>query len=149
MKTGTGNDPFADDEESDADESDADQVSERDRSLEGGSGEDAADTVPSEGRSESELPAGALEEGATDDPTEKYPYAIRRDSVKEGRKSVMFELRDEYRGVDEDIREVLAERWGKAERDIAITDVREAMVAISDRHIDEIAAVMEEWGCDA
>jgi hypothetical protein len=144
MKTGTGNDPFADDEESDDD-----QMSGRDRALEGGSGEDTDDTVPSEGRSESELSAETPEEGATDDSTEKYPYAIRRDSVKEGRKSVMFELRDEYRGVDEDIREVLAERWGKAERDIAITDVREAMVAISDRHIDEIATVMEEWGCDA
>ncbi|TSD08690.1 hypothetical protein DP107_18645 [Haloglomus irregulare] len=144
MKTGTGNDPFADDEESDGE-----QMNERDRAPEEASEEDTADTVLSEGKSESELSAETPEEGVTDDSTEKYPYAIRRDSVKEGRKSVMFELRDEYRGVDEDIREVLAERWEKAERDIAITDVREAMVAISDRHIDEIAAVMEEWGCDA
>jgi hypothetical protein len=144
MKTGTGNDPFADDENG-AD----DQGSEGERSLEGDSSEDTAHGVQSGRVSESEPPGETLEGGATNDSTEKYPYAIRRDSVKEGRKSVMFELRDEYRGVDEEIREILAERWGKAERDIAITDVREAMVAISDRHVDEIADVMEEWGCDA
>lgn len=144
MKTGTGNDPFADDEET-ANEG----TSERDPLPENESDEDSTEAVQAEGMSGGEAPAGALEEEATDDSTEKYPYAIRRDSVKEGRKSVMFELRDEYRGIDEDIRETLAEQWGKAERDIAITDVREAMVAISDQHVDEIAAVMEEWGCDA
>jgi hypothetical protein len=144
MKTGTGNDPFADDEET-ANEG----TSERDQLPENESEEDPTEAVGAERRSKDEAPAGALEQETTDDATEKYPYAIRRDSVKEGRKSVMFELRDEYRGVDEGIREILADRWGKAERDIAITDVREAMVAISDQHVDEIAAVMEEWGCDA
>jgi len=62
MKTGTGNDPFADDEESDGE-----QMNERDRAPEEASEEDTADTVLSEGKSESELSAETPEEGVTDD----------------------------------------------------------------------------------
>jgi hypothetical protein len=147
MKTGAGEDPFADD----------DQVSEPPEEV-----DESDDEPPVESKSESsDGKAVAVEEtgdsststsesstgstGADDGGTQDIPWVLRRQRVKDERDNVhQFFLRQEYSEREDEIVTEVAEALDMREKDVQKLDVREAMVATADAA--DIAAKLEEWG---
>lgn len=122
MKTGAGDDPFAEPEEDDAVEQEPE--------------------TPEE--AESDTATAATE---TDDSPAKedIPWVLRRSAVKEDRDNVhQFFLRDEYADREEELRSEVADILGMRTKDVKKLDLREAMFAVVDA--EEIAAELDEWG---
>lgn len=126
MKDGPGSDPFAGDD--DQNESEEDPVDE-----------------PSS--------ASDDESNRTDETkrtTQKYPYVLRRDTVKDERNNehVAF-LRDEYAELEDEIVRDVATELELREKDVSVTDIREAMVQVASENPERMAEVLLEWGYDA
>lgn len=128
MKEGTGSDPFADDDVDDQEGS--------------GTSSDEAPTTETTGTT-TNTPSMSSQET-------QYPYVLRRDTVKDERTNehVAF-LRDEYADLEDEIQKAVAEELDLKQKDVSVTDIREAMVEVASRHPDEMAEVLLEWGYDA
>lgn len=126
MKEGPGSDPFAD--EDDSENADAEPDTEVEELNEPSDNTEA--NTQSQSMSTSEI-----------------PYVVRRQTVKEDRDNehVAF-LRDEYADMEADILDDVADELGMRSNDVSVTDLREAFVALADRHPDEVAAILEDWG---
>jgi len=126
MKEGPGSDPFADDDDSEATDS------EPERQVEGLN--EPSDNTEANPQSQTMS-------------TSEIPYVVRRQTVKEERDNehVAF-LRDEYADMEADILDDVADELGMRSNDVSVTDLREAFVALADRHPDEVAAILEDWG---
>lgn len=161
MKSGAGDDPFADvtDDEGETDDGDGSDRTDPRGSTERPAGpsesESATTTDPSTDRTRD----NKISEGAsTSDPSgtsgqpqmtvEDLPYIARRnvrgESVKTGRdKNVLFELRPEIAEREEEFVAELERRLGT---DVPKTDAREAaLAAIWDRP-EDVVPILEEWG---
>jgi hypothetical protein len=105
MKDGPGSDPFSDDEDQD----DGDEA-----------------TTESKSEPEPETPETEM------NTTEKYPYVLRRDTVKDERDNehVAF-LRDEFADLEQDIVSDVADELDMRVKDVSVTDIREAMVQVA------------------
>lgn len=122
MKTGAGDDPFAEPDEDDAVEQEPENPEE----------------------AEPDTATAATE---TDDSPAKedIPWVLRRSAVKEDRDNVhQFFLRDEYADREEELRSEVADILGMRTKDVKKLDLREAMFAVVDA--EEIAAELDEWG---
>lgn len=77
----------------------------------------------------------------------EYPYILRRDTVKDERTNehVAF-LRDEFADLEDDLHEDVAEQLDLRQKDVSLTDIREAMVKVASQHPNEMAEVLLEWG---
>lgn len=139
MKSGAGDDPFADEEdeidsatedvepavEATAETDDVDPLVE---------GQEATDATGSRG-SDSDT-------SATDDP--EIPWVLRRSKVKEDRDEVrQFFLRDYVADGERDLRNTVEDRLGK---DVRKLDLREAAYIVAQRHPEEVARELERWG---
>ncbi|WP_135822327.1 hypothetical protein [Halostella litorea] len=156
MKSGAGDDPFADDpvepddggaegepevpaEESTAESPSTNERADRrgqrdDRDQSRGGDDDATDDTDDAGNSDD----------GDDEPTE-IPWVLRRSRVKEDRDNVhQFFLRDEYSAAEDAIMDAVADELDIREKDLKKLDVREAMVATADA--EAIAATLSEWG---
>lgn len=127
MKDGPGSDPFADDD--DQDEADHDDL-DAESSTESNTAPDSTEADMSH--------------------KEKYPYVLRRNTVKDERDNehVAF-LRDEYADLEEDIVSDVADELDMRTNDMSVTDIREAMVQVASENPDRMAEVLLEWGYDA
>lgn len=123
MKDGPGSDPFSDDEDQD----DGDEA-----------------TTESKSEPEPETPETEM------NTTEKYPYVLRRDTVKDERDNehVAF-LRDEFADLEQDIVSDVADELDMRVKDVSVTDVREAMVQVASENPERMAEVLLDWGYDA
>lgn len=123
MKDGPGSDPFSDDED-----------------------QDDGDEATTESKSEPE-PENAETEMTT---TEKYPYVLRRDTVKDERDNehVAF-LRDEFADLEQDIVSDVSDELDMRVKDVSVTDIREAMVQVASENPERMAEVLLDWGYDA
>lgn len=147
MKSGTGDDPFADDA---ADESEAttdadvapddggDGNAPPDESADAGTPDEASDA---DGESSAD-DASAAE--TSDDDAPDIPWVLRRSSVKADRPNVtQFFLRDETdraeRRFQSDVEDIL-------DADVYTLDLREAAYIVAMRHPDEVAAELRDWG---
>lgn len=122
MKTGAGDDPFAEPDEDDPVEQEPENPEE----------------------AEPDTATAATE---TDDSPAKedIPWVLRRSAVKEDRDNVhQFFLRDEYADREEELRSEVADILGMRTKDVKKLDLREAMFAVVDA--EEIAAELDEWG---
>ncbi|WP_225336110.1 hypothetical protein [Halomicrobium urmianum] len=141
MKEGPGDDPFADDDDA-------------------GETEEQSDSEPAqepEPVSESELDPEPEPEEAQDDErdseasdsvtTSEIPYVVRRQTVKEERQNehVAF-LRDEYADLEGEILDGVADELDMRSKEVSVTDLREAFVELGDRHQEELAEILDEWG---
>lgn len=126
MKEGPGSDPFADEDDSEDD--------------------DAEPDTQAEALNESTDNNEANQQSQTMS-TSEIPYVVRRQTVKEERNNehVAF-LRDEYADMEADILDDVADELGMRSNDVSVTDLREAFVALADRHPEEVAAILEDWG---
>ena len=151
MKSGTGDDPFADDATDASDET----PDETDETPDASTGDDADGTAdaPSEADADANPAADADDESSDDDPSDvdaesddapDIPWVLRRSSVKADRPNVtQFFLRDETdraeRRFQSDVEDIL-------DADVYTLDLREAAYVVAMRHPDEVATELREWG---
>ncbi|UWG49159.1 Uncharacterized protein HSRCO_3018 (plasmid) [Halanaeroarchaeum sp. HSR-CO] len=122
MKSGTGDDPFAEDETEEPDDQSVDRRDDQD---------------------DVERSLGDVEE--TTDSRTSIPYKFRRDTVKEERGQIQFFLRDFVLEMEDDFVDDLETELGE---DVYVTDAREAAIIFAMRNPDEVAEIMREWGYD-
>lgn len=117
MKEGPGTDPFADDDE----ESDEEPEPEPETETE---------SKPTDTMSTTDI-----------------PYVVRRQRVKDDRPNehVAF-LRDEYSNLEAQILADVADELGMSQKDVSLLDIREALVELGNRHDEELAEILNEWG---
>lgn len=122
MKSGTGDDPFAEDKTEELDDQSVDPRDDQDdveRSLDD-----------------------------TDEPTDSrtsIPYKFRRDTVKEERGQIQFFLRDFVLEMEDNFVDDLETKLGE---DVYVTDAREAAIIFAMQNPDGVAEIMREWGYD-
>lgn len=154
MKSGTGDDPFADDTTEDDDE----EAVEAELDAEIDTETEAADSTPETGTSESETGEESGQETASTadattsesdtEPVESsdIPWVLRRSGVKEDRPNMtQFFLRDATDQAERDFRRDVEKIL---EKDVYLLDLREAAYQVAMEHPDEVAAVLEDWGYD-
>jgi len=123
MKSGAGDDPFADEDESDTEEAEA----------------TTEPTSPTDPDAEPLTGGRSREQTAA---TTELPYKYRRDSVKDGRTQQPMFLQDSTEGL---IEETVAEIEAQFDEDVYKTDVVEAMIVAGGEETTP-AAVLRRWG---
>lgn len=136
MKSGSGDDPFADDDQTD------DEVHEEE-TLQTPDGDPSQEETPAPELTSTATP------GVPDHPSDeasRLPWIHRRDGVKDDRdhKTIHYTEHTVKRERRE-LRPALEERLGD---DVELTDAREAAYLVGMDHVDEVADVLREWGYD-
>jgi hypothetical protein len=128
MKEGAGEDPFA--EETTVSETELTE-------QEGSEDTEATDTEPA---SDSQ---NKTTDAAHSRRTMQIPYKFRRDGVQDGRDRVPLFLQKETKSAERDALRELEERF---DDDVSLTDLREALMKVGLRNLDEAEVHLEEWG---
>jgi hypothetical protein len=135
MKSGAGSDPFADDSSDDA--SEAEDTTARDTdatsTTEAQTGDDETATQTNSDVSDSSTTLSG----------DDLPYIFDRSGVKDDRKMIQYFLRDETEDLETEVKHAVEQDLGT---DVYLTDVREALVRIGAKHIDEVSDELREWG---
>ena len=79
-------------------------------------------------------------EGITSD---DLPYVILRDKVKENREMVSYFLRPETQKMEENVERIVSE---EIDADVMKTDIREALVRVGAKHVDEVIELLRTSG---
>ncbi len=79
-------------------------------------------------------------EGITSD---DLPYVIIRDKVKEDREVVSYFLRPETQKMEEKVERIVSE---EIDADVMKTDIREALVRVGAKHVDEVIELLRTSG---
>lgn len=143
MKSGSGDDPFADDDADDTGDADDETT------VDEHAGKDtAADPLQQESTPAPE-PTSMATPGIPDHPSDEsstLPWIHRRDGVKDNRdhKTIHYTEHTVKRERRE-LRPALEEHLGD---DVELTDAREAAYLVGMDHVDEVADVLREWGYD-
>lgn len=124
MKTGAGEDPFADDTESEMSESTSDEVEED---------IDPQPTPEPEGRGPASKSTQPM----------RIPYKLRRDSVQDGRSRVPLFLQADTKEQERDLQQQLERRL---DENVSLTDLREAVVKAGLERPAAVQEQLEEWG---
>lgn len=140
MKPGSGDDPFADDDGVDNDD---DPLNDANEEATSPFVEDEEATTPTP------EPAPTATPGVPDHPSEEsatLPWIHRRDGVKDDRDHKTIHYTEHtVKRERRDLRPALEEELGD---DVELTDAREAAYLVGMDHVDEVAAVLREWGYD-
>lgn len=142
MKSGTGEDPFADDPEpTDQDEESAAENSETEDAS-----PEPADETESSGTDES-AGSGVTSSPADTDSTldrDDIPWVLRRSRVKDGRPEMIpMYVREETANREPEFVRTVEEAVGK---DVYKFDVREAALLVAMNHPEEVAEQLNRWG---
>lgn len=120
MKTGAGEDPFADDE------------NDRDTSQKASSEQEEKETETKESDSTTGTSGGM-----------NIPYKLRRSGVKQGRSRYPLFLKDDTKEAE---KAALREMEDQFDENVSLTDLREAALKAGLEHLDEVENQLEEWG---
>lgn len=128
MKSGAGDDPFADVDEEKTEETTT------------GATDDTPEVDP-------DLAVGAETGSNANTTSTSLPWKYARDSAKDGREMVQFFLQDETKRLESraqtDLEEMLDEN-------VLAFDVREAAYQVAlEQHLGDVADKLREWGYDA
>ncbi|USZ70170.1 hypothetical protein NGM10_17925 (plasmid) [Halorussus salilacus] len=147
MKDGTGSDPFADDsltEDGTADDDDATTSQQTDDGTT--SGDTETDDETTTGDTETDDGSEPEEQdGDTKVDAGELPWAVRRNSVKSDREMVQFYLREFVQERESEFQRAVENETGY---DTYLTDVREAAYLVAMNHPEEVAGLLDEWGCE-
>ncbi|WP_225335963.1 hypothetical protein [Halomicrobium urmianum] len=145
MKEGTAGDPFDDDfDELDEDtDDDADDERESDVAEQSNTGETDATTDASAKVESAEIETDDISEA--DAGNDDVPWAVERPSVKAERDMVQFYLQQSTLAKEEAFQREVAETAGYTPY---VTDLREAAYLAAMQHPDEVADVLNDWGCE-
>jgi len=131
MKSGSGDDPFAD--------VDTDKSSE--------SQEKPDPTAEVEADSPKTDSIGNKSEPATEPSSTGLPWKYSRDSAKSDRDMVQFFLQSETQRLEGRAQSDLETMLGE---NVLLLDIREAAYQVAlEQHLDSVAAQLREWGYDA
>lgn len=136
MKEGTGGDPFSEDADVDdlnQDEPDGDDGMATTTDVTG----DISDTSPEQSDQETVDEDGLDNEG--------LPWAVERSSVKSEREMVQFYLRSFVQERESEFQHEVEAETGY---DTYLTDVREAAYLVAMNHPEEVAQLLDDWGCE-
>lgn len=125
MKEGAGENPFADSDDttnSDAVEQDSDGTTEVEQDTK------ESQTTKNEREIEQQV---------------QIPYKFRRDGVQDGRDRVPLFIKPETKSGERDAQRELEARFSD---DVSLTDLREAVVKIGLKHLDEVEGQLADWG---
>lgn len=142
MKSGAGDDPFAEDPaaESDGDEAETEHAS-------GAESTDAEDPAMTGGGQQLEAVESGTESGSETAPSgsePEIPWVLRRGSVKGDRDNVhQFFLRDDTARGERELRN---EVETILDTEVSKLDLREAAYLVAMQHPDEVAAQLRDWG---
>jgi len=125
MKEGAGEDPFAED-----------------TTAESGSSSDSTSGA-AEGSGDSSSTTHGGSSGGSGRRTMQIPYKFRRDGVQDGRDRVPLFIKPETKSAERDALRELEDRF---DADVSLTDLREALVKVGLKHLDEVEGELEEWG---
>lgn len=144
MKSGSGDDPFADDDNN------VDDTGHDDR-VDGPAGREAQNDPFEEEEAETPAPepTSTATPGIPDHPADEpstLPWIHRRDGVKDDRdhKTIHYTEHTVKRERRE-LRPNLEEQLGD---DVELTDAREAAYLAGMNHVDEVSDILREWGYD-
>lgn len=131
MKSGAGDDPFADDtDDGDGDDPGAEESAEQEAQ------ESVATTASDATRTDAE---------ATD--SASLPWLYARENAKSNREMVQFFLQDETKQLESDAVDELEARF--SDDSVRVFDVREAAYQVAlTQHLDSVADQLREWGYD-
>lgn len=73
------------------------------------------------------------------------PWAVERNSVKSEREMVQFYLREFVQEREDEFQQDVEDVTGY---DVYTTDLREAAYLVAMEHPDEVAGLLDEWGCE-
>jgi len=132
MKSGAG-DPFADDSSDDESSEAAGTTAEETPTTKAQTKDD--DTAP---QPDSDISDSAIAPSGDD-----LPYIYDRHGVKDDRKMIQYFLRDETEALESEVKHAAEQELGT---DVYLTDIREALVRIGAKHIDEVADELRQWG---
>lgn len=147
MKSGSGDDPFADD---DTEDDAGNDVTEEQR---GAAGDDPFTSPPStsdEEKTRSSPPKTQTNDalpGVPDHPADQehpLPWIHRRDGVKDGRSHKTIHYTEHT--LKRERRELIGALEDELGEDVELTDAREAAYLVGMDHVDEIADILREWG---
>jgi hydroxylamine reductase (hybrid-cluster protein) len=85
----------------------------------------------------------STESTAEDITSDDLPYVIIRDKVKENREMVSYFLRPETQKMEEKVERIVSE---EIEADVMKTDIREALVHVGTKHVDEVIELLRKNG---
>lgn len=139
LKSGSADDPWED--EGTEEGASTSSTSGRDRPERGSRTDRASSTVPD---AETESDTGASDTEASTSRASRS-YLDRRDGAKDERELVQFFLRDEVYGdmVEGRVRQEVAEELGEQPGKF---DLREALVAVGQEHVDEAVDELRDMG---
>lgn len=135
MKSGSGEDPFAEvetgdntDDSNDTDEEESD------------SSPNAGEAVIDEGNESSGSSGGSTASSS-------YPWLFTRSNAKDGREMVQFFLQQETQSKESQAQADLEAILGE---EPLVLDMREAAYQVAlEQHLDDVADQLREWGYDA
>ena len=136
MKSGAGSDPFANDS-GDDDAPEAEQETSNNRT-----GEPSGSESSSQTETETSSATGS-QDSDTEQSDDRLPYIFARNTVKSDRKMIQYFLRDETQAVEKDAQRAIEEELGT---DVSLIDIREALVLVGAKHLDEVADELRDWG---
>lgn len=102
--------------------------------------EQTPNAEPEESEPVVDSPAEDVEES-----NESLPWAVQRDSVKSGREMVQFFLQADTQSEEREFERDVEDAAGY---DVLLTDLREAAYLVAMNHPDEVAEILDEWGCE-
>lgn len=85
----------------------------------------------------------STESTAEDITSDDLPYVIIRDKVKEDREMVSYFLRSETQEMEEKVERIVSE---EIDADVMKTDIREALVRVGAKHVDEVIELLRTSG---
>ncbi|GGO03827.1 MULTISPECIES: hypothetical protein [Haloarcula] len=130
MKSGSGEDPFADVDGGDGDDETEDEV----------------DAVKSATGDEVEVDEGD-ENSGNGGVSSGYPWLFTRNNAKDGREMVQFFLQQETQQLESQAQADLESMLGE---EPLVLDIREAAYQVAlEQHLDDVADQLREWGYDA
>lgn len=133
MKEGTGDDPFADDDDDLETDVDTEVIREEPRSASSKRRDRDSTTENSE----------MTDSAAHRESAMALPYIYRRDSVQEERERVPLFLMEDTKGTERDLKANLEKEFDDT---VSLTDVREAAYLVGMTHMSEVVEQLEEWG---
>jgi hypothetical protein len=126
-------DPFGDDSGNDETSEASETTAEETPTTTEQTGDD--DTAPQ--------PDSDISDSATAPSGDDLPYIYDRHGVKDDRKMIQYFLRDETEALESEVKHTVEQELGT---DVYLTDIREALVRIGAKHIDEVADELRQWG---
>lgn len=141
MKSGSGDDPFAEEDDNRAGDED-DREPAEESSAAGDDPFEAGETVTEEKTSRTNALPGVPEHPA--DGEHALPWIHRRDGVKDDRSHKTIHYTEHT--LKRERRELIGALEDELGEDVELTDAREAAYLVGMDHVEDVANLLREWG---